>query len=250
MKIQDIEIDFESDEERAQIYQRYIDYYNSSDKTIEATASLVTLREGLSNRKASIEADLNAFKDRVFQDLKEFQNNGLISKEALRELKWSLRHLLSMRGSVHNDRILNEVKDTYLSIEEEIEREQDIKTHYRSLKAAINYAKDHNIIESNLEALNYLIEEATISGFETLKEYDQLSKEERDRLRLRKLQGDKYWETSYLLYNESDDKTWQDIYKKIEGLREEEGLTTRYSSFESYKRAKSRYDKDRSEGLA
>jgi hypothetical protein len=60
------------------------------------------------------------------------------------------------------------------------------------------------------------------------------------------LQKDDYWITAYELY--SNDRTWEEVYGVIEQLRAELGLVPKYTSFYSFKRAKSRFDKKRSSG--
>ena len=63
------------------------------------------------------------------------------------------------------------------------------------------------------------------------------------------LQKNDYWKTAYDLYDNDDSKTWPDVYEEIEKLRDEQGLVQRYSTFDSFKRNKSKYDKNRSSGI-
>ncbi len=109
---------------------------------------------------------------------------------------------------------------------------------------------DHRI---HLTSLGLVIHKVNQEAYpQRIKLAEELGEQEREDLKGEvfksfDLQKDDYWITAYELY--SNNRTWEEVYGVIEQLRAELGLIPKYTSFNSFKRAKSRFDKKRSSGV-
>jgi len=117
------------------------------------------------------------------------------------------------------------------------------------LHAYYNGYIDHRI---HMTSLGLVIHKVNQEGYpERIKLSEELDQQEKQAIKGEvfksyDLQKNDYWITAYELY--SNDRTWEEIYGVIEKLRADLGLVPKYTSFDSFKRAKSRFDKQRRSG--
>jgi len=108
---------------------------------------------------------------------------------------------------------------------------------------------DHRI---HMTSLGLVIHKVNQEGYpERIKLSEELNEQEKEDIKREvfksyDLQKNNYWKSAYELY--SNDRTWEEVYGVIEKLRADLGLVPKYTSFDSFKRAKSRFDKQRRSG--
>ncbi|MDR8390765.1 hypothetical protein NC796_06435 [Aliifodinibius sp. S!AR15-10] len=117
------------------------------------------------------------------------------------------------------------------------------------LHAYYNGYIDHRI---HMTSLGLVIHKVNQEGYpKRIKLSEELDQQEKEAIKGEvfksyDLQKNDYWITAYELY--SNDRTWEEVYGVIEKLRADLGLVPKYTSFDSFKRAKSRFDKQRRSG--
>jgi len=238
----------------------YADHYNKH--RVGAQADFANILDLLGKTSDAKHRSLEKRKERVKNGIlllsKDYENGETTEVRFFKARIFSLLDLISMPEEICYPDIFEIMEDLladtkkFVKIiysEENVNIELPILKEVLDLYEFYNGFIDHRI---HLTSLGLVIHKVNQEAYpQRIKLPEELGEQEREDLKEEvfksfDLQKDDYWITAYELY--SNNRKWEEVYQVIEQLRAELGLVPRYTSFYSFKRAKSRFDKKRSSG--
>lgn len=245
-------------------YSIYAEHYNEHRVGAQADfASIVALLSKTEDSKQrSLEKRKAVFKKGIILLSEQYKNNPR-NRDAV-EVKFfktrilALVDMISMAEEICYPDIYEIIEDLMADTvkfvriiygEENVDTELPILKEIFELYEYFNRFIDHRI---HMTSSGLVIHKVNHEAYpQRIKLPEELGEQEKEDLKgevfkSTDLQKDNYWVSAYALY--SNDRTWKDVYQAIEKLRAEVGLVPKYTSFDSFKRAKSRFDKQRRSG--
>ena len=242
----------------------YADHYNKHRVGAQADFAIIFDQLGKTedSKHRSLEKRKAVFKNGIILLSEQYKNNtgnrDAVEVKFFKTRILALVDMISMPEEICYPDIYEIIEDLVADTakfvrlatgEENIDAETPIiKGIFDLYKYFIGFI-DHRI---HMTSLGLVIHKVNKEAYpQRIKLAEELGEQEREDLKEEvfksfDLQKDDYWITAYELY--SNDRTWEEVYGVIEQLRAELGLVPKYTSFYSFKRAKSRFDKKRSSG--
>ena len=241
-------------------YSVYAEHYNKH--WVAAQADFANILDLLSKTSDAKQGSLEKRKERVKNGIillsEQYQNRDVTEVQFFNARILGLLDMISMPEEICYPDIYEIMEDLLADTKkfvkiiydkENVENELPILKEVFDLYEFYNGFIDHRI---HLTSLGLVIHKVNQEAYpQRIKLPEELGDQEREDLKEEvfksfDLQKDDYWITAYELY--SNNRTWEEVYGVIEQLRAELGLVPKYTSFYSFKRAKSRFDKKRSSG--
>lgn len=242
----------------------YAEHYNRQRVGAQADfASILDLLGMTSDSKhQTLEKKKDRFKNEIVALSEQYHSQfGNIDASAVEYYKGRIIELvdgISMPEEIcypDIDQIVDELRTYTVEFIKIIFNEKNIDSAVPIFKGVFDLHEYYNgyiDLRIHMTSLGLVIHKVNQEGYpERIKLSEELNEQEKEEIKGEvfksyDLQKNDYWITAYELYN--NDRTWEEVYGVIEKLRADLGLVPKYTSFDSFKRAKSRFDKQRRSG--